>query len=192
MNIRRILENIRSMKAKTRRTYISHASKTSCVELFTKGVKPKAVLEQLVSKIPTLTIEQVRRQYNAFNRSKRKDNRNTPTTPTIDKTLADLVGTSQERDLPVDTRGNQFLASEMSSKRPNTGLDELVLLKDELLEKAELLAELSSIYSKAAIALDTASTIDNWESGNAGSGTVWKQVGDFLKFLKDEQLEKIS
>ena len=180
------------MKAKTRRTYISHASKTSCVELFTKGVKPKAVLEQLVSKIPTLTIEQVRRQYNAFNRSKRKDNRNTPTTPTIDKTLADLVGTSQERDLPVDTRGNQFLASEMSSKRPNTGLDELVLLKEDLLEKAELLAALSSIYSKAAIALDTASTIDNWESGNAGSGTVWKQVGDFLKFLKDEQLEKIS
>jgi len=191
------------MKPENRRTYISSVSQNSCLELFQKGMKPRAVLEHLRTNPGQgrqanrlLTIGQVTRQYNKFNREK-KGAGNTPNTPSMEKTLQDLVGTGRKtstskNQIPVDTKGDKFLAGEMSSKKPSVGLDELVLLRDELTEKAELLAELSSIYSKAAIALDTTRMIDDWEQGNTGSGTVWKQVEDFLKFLKDDQLAKIS
>jgi len=186
MNIpRRIMEKISIMvKGKNRRTYISQTSKTSCVELFQKGVKPKAVLEQLISKIPTLTIEQVYRQYNAFNRKKNQPE------PTLDGTLKDLVGTSENR-IPVDTKGNQFLAQAMS-KQQNSSTD-LEAIKADLLEKAEVFAELSSICSKAAIALGDASAIVGWESpGRGNSETLWTQITDFLGFIKDEKLANIS
>jgi len=190
------------MKPENRRTYISSVSQNSCLELFQKGMKPRAVLEHLRTNPGQgrpanrlLTIGQVTRQYNKFNREK-KGAGNKPNTPSMEKTLQDLVGTGREtstskNQIPVDTRGDKFLAGEMSKKQL-TDTDQLVTLRDELTEKAELLAELSSIYSKAAMALDTASMIDGWEQGNTGSGTVWKQVEDFLKFLKDDQLAKIS
>jgi len=185
MNIpRRIMEKLSIMvKGKKKRTYISQTSKNSCVELFKIGVKPKAVLEQLKSKIPTLTIEQVRRQYNVFNREKKT------TAPDLTTTLKDLVGTGQNGIL-ADTRGSQFLAQAMSSKQ-NSSI-ELESIKADLIKKAELFAELSSICSKSAMALGDAIAFVGWENQGTSSDTIWKQMTDFLDFLKDEKLANIS
>ena len=118
-----------------------------------------------------------------FNREKKT------TAPDLTTTLKDLVGTGQNGIL-ADTRGSQFLAQAMSSKQ-NSSI-ELESIKADLIKKAELFAELSSICSKSAMALGDAIAFVGWENQGTSSDTIWKQMTDFLDFLKDKKLANIS
>lgn len=187
------MEKISRMKH--RRTYITIDQKEELQTMFVNGLTPKEAHAKINETAePKLISQQVYRQHAIFQRNPTcqmqpsafdpnyVDNMDGIDDSNLDRALKDLI--------PVDTTGTQFmgkLAASMSETKEYTDISDF---KEELKEKAELLAELSVIYSKAYIALEETSMIESWEKEQGNP--IWNSIKNFMIRLRDDRIERIT
>ena len=159
-----------------KRNRITKVIKTAIRKEFAKGMDVNQTLLTIQLQWPSIHRHQVAYQFSIW-----KDNKeqNSPQ-------LKDFITPNWESGQPERAKMEE-LVQEMSTKQSL-----IVELKDLYHERAEIHAELSAMYYKAGENLSLTSNILIWEESNPNSGDGIQQVKDFLKYIRNTQLNLIS
>ena len=161
-----------------KRNRITKVIKTAIRKEFEKGMDVNQTLLTIQKQWPSIHRHQVAYQFSIWKDTKEQNNLK----------LKDFITPIPQWESGQPERAKmEELAQEMSTKQSL-----IMELKDLYHERAEIHAELSAMYYKAGENLSLASSIIVWEESNPNSGNGIQQVKDFLKHIRNTQLNLIS